>query len=290
MPAGPDSRNTADGTPTSDVKGAVGGGSKGTGGAARSPFVSRRALVRLLRTAIVVAILGLWEWAGAAGVVDRRFFGSPSGTLETLVDIHQSGSLYTNAAATMLAVAYSLAVGIPAGILAGAALGVWRFLDEVIEPFLVPFNSLPRLALAPLFILWFGLTATAKAAVAVSLIFFIVLFNTRAGIRSVDPDKVLVARSLNLTRTQIFRKVLLPDAAPVIFASIKLSVTYALLGVVGSEMIGARDGLGQVIVFYSATIRVSGVFAVLVVLALIGLVLARIMAFLERHALHWQEK
>src|SRR5699024_2030919 len=132
------------------------------------------------------------------------------------------------------------------------------------------------------------LTINAKAAVGVSLVFFIMLFNARTGVKDTDPDLLVLSDSLGMSPFERFRKVILPGSVPVIVAGIRLSLTYALLGVIASEMIGSKDGLGTNIVRYSNTLQVGGVFAVLVVLALISFVLDRLLGIFERWALRWK--
>jgi NitT/TauT family transport system permease protein len=229
-----------------------------------------------------------WDAAGRSGMIDKTLISGPLEVAEELKKLYESGNLFTQIFATMHAVALSLLIGVPIGGLFGLILGSSRFLDRVSEPFLVPLNSLPRIALAPLFIVWFGLTVNAKAAVGVTLVVFIMLFNTRAGVKETNRDLLLLADSLGMSTIERYRKIVLPGSIPVVVAGIRLSLTYALLGVIASEMIGARDGLGTDIVRYSNTLQVGGVFAILVILAIISFVLDRLLGAFERRALRWQ--
>ncbi|GAA1181809.1 ABC transporter permease [Ornithinimicrobium humiphilum] len=248
----------------------------------RAPFILLSQLVLFL------VIMVAWDALGRFGVVDRTLISGPLEVLERLRDLYDSGNLFGQILATMHAVALSLLIGVPVGGALGLVLGSSRFLDRVAEPFLVPLNSLPRIALAPLFIVWFGLTVNAKAAVGVTLVVFIMLFNTRAGVKETSRDLLLLADSLGMSTLERFRKIVLPGSVPVIVAGIRLSLTYALLGVIASEMIGARNGLGTDIVRFSNTLQVGGVFAILVILALISFGLDRLLGAFERRALRWQ--
>jgi NitT/TauT family transport system permease protein len=147
---------------------------------------------------------------------------------------------------------------------------------------------MPRLALAPLFLLWFGLGLGSKVAVGTSLAFFIVLANTVAGIRGVSQDLVTLSRSLGATPRQVFFKVTLPSAVPVIFSGLRLALIYSMLGVVGAELIAAEHGLGQVLAYLQSTFNMNGVMALLALLALLGMIVTQGMTRLEKALLRWQ--
>ena len=253
------------------------------------PSLRERSWFVLLSQVVLFLLLMLgWDALGRFELVDRTLISSPLDVVDHLRTLYESGTLVSQVVATMYAVGLSLLIGVPAGGLAGLVLGSSRFLDRVAEPFLVPLNSLPRIALAPLFIVWFGLTVNAKAAVGVTLVVFIMLFNTRAGVKETNRDLLLLADSLGMSTIERYRKIVLPGSIPVVVEGIRLSLTYALLGVIASEMIGSRDGLGTDIVRYSNTLQVGGVFAILVILALISFAMDRLLGAFERRALRWQ--
>jgi NitT/TauT family transport system permease protein len=147
---------------------------------------------------------------------------------------------------------------------------------------------MPRLALAPLFIVALGINTSAKVAMAATLVFFIVLSGARAGVRSTDAEWLRLSTVLGAKKHQLFRKVLLPVATPAIFAALRLGLIYSLLGVVGSELISARNGLGQLIAYDSSMFRMEGVYAILILLAVIAVVLNQTLGFVERRLLRWQ--
>lgn len=240
------------------------------------------------RGALLAAFLLAWQLAADRGWIPVQFVGRPTDIWTNLVQLLQSGELRDQSMATLEAVMLALLIGVPIGVFVGLLLAALPSVDEVVGAYLIPLNSLPRIALAPLFILWFGLTLNAKVALAVSIIVFILIFNTRAGVKNVDPDLMTVARLSGLRRHQVFAKVVLPGSVPSIFAGVRLSITYALLGVIASEMIAARDGLGQTLVFFAGRLQVSGVFAVLLVLAVIATLLGWLSERLEGWLLRWQ--
>ena len=262
----------------------------GDAASAGAPGPDRRRQLTLLavRLGLVAAFCLAWELGNRSGALNPVFFSSPTEIWGYLVDYARTGDLVTETLATLHAVALSLLIGLPLGIGAGLFLAAFPTVDEVVEPFLVPLNSTPRIALVPVFIIWFGLTTTTKVAVAVSIIFFMVMFNARAGVKIIEPDMLVVSRALGLSKREIFQKVVLPGSVPTIFAGVRLGVTYSILGVVATEMIAARRGLGLDIVKFANTLQVGGVFALLLVLILIAFVAARLLERLERHLLRWQ--
>jgi NitT/TauT family transport system permease protein len=179
-----------------------------------------------------------------------------------------------------------------AGSIAAVSVGllfmvVPRF-HRAAEPYLTLLNAMPRIALAPLFLLWFGLGVGSKIAVGCSLTFFIVLSATVAGIRGVNSDHTILSRALGASQRQVFFKVTLPSAVPVIFSGLRLGLIFALLGVVGAELIAAEHGLGQTLAYLQSTFSMDGVMGLLFLLALLGLGVTALMNRLERSLLAWQ--
>ena len=254
----------------------------------RKPLAENKLVVLLGQVLFVAAVIGAWQVLIDNEIIEERFFGSPKGTYDQFLEMLRGGELLEQTWATLKATLVSLLIGVPAGVLLGLVLALSPFLDRVASPFIVPLNSLPRIAFAPLFLLWFGLTIWAKVALAVSIVVFIMLLNTRAGVRNVEPDLLSVSRLLGLRRWAVMRKVALPFAVPSVMAGFRLCVTYGLLGVVASEMIAARDGLGLMIVSNSNALNTNGVFAVLVTLAIVAVAMGALTEWFERRLLRWQ--
>jgi NitT/TauT family transport system permease protein len=250
--------------------------------------VERATTVRLAQLLLLLAVLGAWQLFADQGWVNLSFSSRPSDVWNALVAFYRSGRMVNSTVATAKAVGVAFLIGTAAGTVFGFTLGMNRSLDRVVGPFLVPLNSIPRIALAPLFILWFGLTTTAKVWLAVSIVFFVLTVNARASVKSVDPDLVTMGRIIGLSRRAALAKIVWPSAVPAIFAGVRLAITYSLLGVVGSEMIAAKNGLGQDIVYFSSTFNTAGMFAVLVELAVLATVVNIGFERLERRLLRWQ--
>jgi NitT/TauT family transport system permease protein len=244
--------------------------------------------VRVAQVAVGLLLLGLWQLAAVAKWPDPVLAKSPVQAWDYLVSAARTGELWSNTWATMTAVLIAWVAAGLAGIGAGLALGLMPRTERVLSPYLDAANAMPRIALAPLLIVALGIGTPAKVALASTLVFFIVLSGARAGIRSADADWLLLSSVLGARKHQLFRKVLLPVATPAIFAALRLGLIYSLLGVVGSELISARDGLGQLIAYDSSVFQMDGVYGILVLLAVIAVVLSQLMALVERWLLRWQ--
>ncbi len=239
--------------------------------------------------AFIAAFLGLWEFAASRGLLDRTFFGRPSGIAAFLwKGFVTEGKLWLELGYTLLGAGVSFVAGSLAAVAVGLLFMVFPRVHKATEPYLTLLNAMPRIALAPLFLLWFGLGIGSKIAVGVSLTFFIVLSATVAGIRGVNSDHLVLSRTLGATPQQVFLKVTLPSAVPVIFSGLRLGLIFALLGVVGAELIAAEHGLGQTLAYLQSTFSMDGVMGLLFLLALLGLGVTAIMNRLERSLLDWQ--
>jgi NitT/TauT family transport system permease protein len=237
---------------------------------------------------LLVGVLLLWEVASRNEWIDPRLFGRPSGIWSALVDYVSSDRGITSMKETGKAVILAFVIGSIAGTFVGLVLGINPTLDAIIGPFLTPLNSVPRIALAPLFITWFGLTMWAKVFLAVTIVFFILAENARSAVKSVDTDLMTMARVTGLGRAALLTKVVLPSAVPSLFAGLRLTWTYSLLGVIASEMIAAPSGIGQDLVFFSNSYEINTVFGILIGLMFIAMIVNFLFGFTEKRLLRWQ--
>ncbi len=239
--------------------------------------------------AFVLFFLVLWEFSAQSGLLDPTFFGRPSGIRDYLwKGFITEGKLWLELGYTLGGAAISFVLGSVAAVALGLLFTTYPPLHRAAEPYLTLLNAMPRIALAPLFLLWFGLGIGSKIAVGVSLTFFIVLSATVAGIRGVASDHLILSKALGATPSQLFFKVTLPSAVPVIFSGLRLGLIFSLLGVVGAELIAAEHGLGQTLAYLQSTFNMDGVMALLFLLALLGLAVTAIMNRVERALLSWQ--
>lgn len=248
-----------------------------------------KTFINVSRVLLCVGFFALWEIAARQEWVDPILFGQPSGIWTAMTEYLPSVGHLEALQATGAAVGVSFVIGSVAGTIAGLVLGLSPTLNSIIGPFLAPINSVPRIALAPLFIAWFGLSMTSKVVLAVSIVFFILAENARSAVWSVDSDLMTMARVVGLKRVSLLVKVVLPSAVPTMFAGLRLTFTYALLGVIASEMIAATSGLGQDIVLFSTSYQINTVFAILGELMVIAVIVNWIFNLVERRLLVWQD-
>lgn len=253
-------------------------------------LVSRETLViTALQVAAATVFLLLWEWASKTRMIDPLFIGQPSKIFAYFYQsIFVDYTLLKEAAWTLSETLAAFVLGSAAGIAFGLLFVLSPKLEKFLDPLFSALNALPRIALAPLFLLWFGLGPSSKIALGLSLTFFIVLASTVAGGRSVNTDWLILSRMLGANKMIIFFKVTLISAVPTIFSGLRLGLIYALLGVIGGEIIASQHGLGQLLSYLAGTFDTNGVFAVLFFLAILGVALTRLMTGIENHLLRWR--
>ncbi len=253
------------------------------------PAARRRRFTGILvgRLALLAVALGLWEELAQAKLIPAAFIGQPSQILPLLVNETLNGKFPLAAVDTLAATLSAFLLGGVLALLTALMLAIAPTLKELVDPYIDALNALPRVALVPLFIVWFGLGTLSKIVSGISLMYFILLYNTLAGAQSVDPDHLQLARSLGLRRWQVFLRVVIPTAIPSIFVGLRLGLVYTLLGVVTAELIAGGKGLGSLISYYSNTFDANGVFAVLVVLIVLADALSMIMTWVERRLTRW---
>jgi NitT/TauT family transport system permease protein len=235
--------------------------------------------------AVLLVVVGVWELVVALGLLNAFWASSPSLIAAALIEIVREPLFVKHVVTTLAELVAGFAIGAVLGIAIGFVLAEWSMAERVLAPYLAALNSLPRVALAPLFILWLGIGLWSKIVMAATLVVFIVIGNTLAAARSVDGDMITVARLLGARRGQLFVKVVLPASAPVVFAGLRLGVIYAMLGTVVGEMIAANSGLGYMLSFYAGSFQVSHLMATLVILIALSTALSGATSWLERRLL-----
>jgi sulfonate transport system permease protein len=256
--------------------------------AARRAGAHRELVTQAWRVGVLLVLAGTWEAATASGLVNPFWVSSPGRIVVDLARSFASGSVFLHLAVTLYEAFLGFVTGAALGIVAGFALARWEGLARVLDPYVTALNSLPRVALAPLFILWFGIGLTSKVILAFSLVVFILLVNTYAGAKNVDHDLVIVARLLGATRHQLTTKVILPASVPWIFAGLRLGLAYALIGAVVGEVIVAQAGLGFLISSAAGVFNTTGVFSALIILMVTAMLLNELMKAAERRVLRWR--
>jgi NitT/TauT family transport system permease protein len=200
----------------------------------------------------------------------------------------QGQTLWLNLWYTLQAALIAFALASVVGVTIGITLALLPRFEKVVEPYLSALNAMPRIALAPVFIVAFGLTINAKIALAFTIVVFILITSARAGVRSVDVEHLRLARVLGASRRQMFTKILFPVATPAIFGGLRLGVIYALLGTLTAELLGSNNGIGQQLQIAAGLFDIAQIYGLIIVIALSATLINTGMGYLERYLLRWQ--
>jgi NitT/TauT family transport system permease protein len=235
-----------------------------------------------------VAMLLAWQILVTAGIMDKFFFSRPSDIGLRVWQWLSAGTVWSHLAVTMVEAALSFAIGVALGIAFGFLLARVNSLAELLDPYIRIANALPRVVLAPIFLLWFGLGIWSKVALGVTVVFFIVFFNTYQGVREVDRVVIDNARMRGANERQLIRHVLIPSALTWIFSSLHISIGFAIIAVVVGEYLGASKGVGYIISQAEGVFDTTGVFAGMTVLAGVVLAVGAAVNRVERWLLRWK--
>lgn len=197
------------------------------------------------------------------------------------------GGYWLNGGVTLIEVLLGFVIGSAIGLLLGIVISQIRLLEATLKPYIVAFQCLPKVAVAPIIIMWFGYDITSKVVMVTLLTFFPLLVNSMAGFRSVDLDRIELLRSLSATPWQIFWKVKFPSALPFIFAGLDIAAVFAIVGAIVGEFVGAQLGLGVQILSMNAQMDTAGSFSVCIVLSVMGLALNYLIRAVQRRVLFW---
>ncbi|GAA2072039.1 ABC transporter permease [Actinomadura alba] len=272
-----------------DTSGTVVEPGDGLPGTRRRRRGRRGAVIRVLQVVLAVAVLGGWELLTSLRVIDPFFFPRPSDIAVRIWEWISTGYILDDLAVTLEEALLAFVIGSVLGLVVGFLLARVSLLAGVLDPYLKMFNALPRVVLAPIFLLWFGLGIWSKVAFGVTLVFFIVFFNTFQGVRDVDRVLVDNVRMLGASEYHLVRHVLLPSALTWIFSSLHISAGFAITGAVVGEYLGAAKGVGYVIAQSEGVFDTTGVFAGMIILMLVVLVIDLLVNRLEALLLRWQD-
>jgi NitT/TauT family transport system permease protein len=244
---------------------------------------------RVLALQTLFGALLLLGWAAASGrLVDRMFLSDPASVVQALIRIIGNGTLWWHLQATLLEMVLGYGVGVTVGIAAAVLVAALPLGAPIAQPMMLAGYATPKVALAPLIIVWFGIGLLPKVVLGASLVFFIVYFNTLAGIGAVAPGMLTVVEVMGAGRAGLFRKVLLPGAAPHIFTAMRATLPAALIGAIIGEFVSSNRGIGYLIAAASSRFDTATVFAAIASLLVFVLALNTLVSMLERHVLRWR--
>lgn len=279
--------NTA--SPTSDSstnKSSTKSRSKASSFDASRPSATKVVTIRIGITALVLVA---WQFTATVGWVDPLFASRPTDVALALGRILPTAQTWTDVRYTLTEVGIGYVIGVVLGVLIGLVLGSSRVLRDACQPILNALNSVPRIALVPLFVAWFGLGMGPRIVMAITVVVFVMVTTVLTAMSQPDRDSMLLARSLGASRRETLVKFELPRAVPVIISGLELSLIYAFIGVIAAEIVSGSEGLGSRMTFYANLFQADNFFAVLVILTALCTMLTAAIRGIERRLLHWHK-
>jgi len=247
----------------------------------------RTALIIVVRLVILVAVLAIWQ-AISGHLVDTLFISKPSDIWHQLVTWTGDGTLASNTWLTIQEIILGFLLGAGAGLIAGFVLSVARLLGDILDIYMIGLYSIPKVALAPLFIIWFGIDIKMKVLLSAATVFFLVYLNVSAGVRSVDRGLIDAVRLMGGSRRDVLLKVLLPGSMGGVITGLRVAVPYALIGAVVGELVASNRGLGYLMLDSASQFNTAGVFAALAVVTVIATILNLGVNALDRRSNRWK--
>jgi NitT/TauT family transport system permease protein len=251
--------------------------------------VGESALVLLCQLVLLAGFLTLWESATASDKQSAFLFGSPSAIADFLVKMWRDGSLVSDTAVTAIETILGFILGNIMGTLLGLSLWYSRFVSQVVQPFIVALGSIPIIALAPIMIIWFGTELASKVAMATLSVVVVALVTSYKGAMSVDSDQINLMRTLGAAKRHIFVKLVVPASLGDIFAGLRMTVGFALVGAIIGEFMSSREGLGHAIFKAGSLYIIPKVFAALTVTIGLALALSAVVSRVERLLMPWRK-
>ncbi|UPA27682.1 ABC transporter permease [Shinella oryzae] len=246
--------------------------------------------VRLIQITLLAVILGGWQLGVTTGVIDRFFFPAPLDIVQQVITWVIDPGFYKHVGITLSETVLGYLIGTGLGVAAGVWLGLSPFTARILDPFIKAINAIPRVVLAPIFVLWLGLGLWSKVALAVTLVFFVTFFNAMQGVREVNPVVLSNTRILGARRSDLLRHVYFPAAASWILSSLRTSVGFAVVGAIIGEYLGASAGLGYLIARAEGNFDAVGVFAGIIILAVFVLIIDLLLDVAEKRLITWRPK
>ncbi len=271
-----------------DEAAAIGGGLRSKRvEAAESAARGRKILIFVLRILVGVGFIALWSHA-SGNWIDTLLISSPERVGLRLWRWLIDGTLWNHLSITLYATAWGFSIGCAVGFSLGLLFGRYTFIADVFDPYITAIYSIPKIALAPLFIIWFGIGIESKVAVSAAIVFFVIFLNTYSGVREVNPLYVNVTRIMGGGEWAVLRFVIIPSASSWVITGLKVSVPYALVGTVIGEFMSANRGIGFLINQATGLFNTTSVYAGIIVLAAVGAMINTALKHFEAWVLRWR--
>jgi NitT/TauT family transport system permease protein len=257
--------------------------------------VPGRGVLLVLHLLVAGALLGGWHYSTDSGLLNAMLYSSPQRIFERFLEMATGQevygrTIYDHILTTLRAILVGYLIGAPAAALAGFLLGRSKLAAEVLEPYILVFFAIPKISLAPLFVIIFSTGLASKIAIVTIEVFFIVFYSTLRGVLEVNEDFVRLAKVMGAGRGTVLRNVLLPAALPSIVAGLRLAVPFAMIGAILGEYIASNQGLGWLVLYFGSTLDATGLFAALLFLLLVVGLLETVVGVIAARALPWRSE
>jgi NitT/TauT family transport system permease protein len=239
-------------------------------------------LIATVQIGILLAAIALWQWGADNGWIDGFFWSKPSAVYATMLKFFAGGQAWTDIGYTFRSTIFGFFLGTASGSLIGLSFWWSRNYAAIAQPYLICFHSLPKLALAPLVILIFGIGLASKVAIATALTIIVSALTTYAGVKALDPDQERLFYSLGASRMQVFRKLVVPFCLPWIISVLRVNIGLALTGAIVGEFIAAQHGLGRAILYAGNTYDIALVWVASLVLSTLAVAMYGAVSWIER--------
>jgi NitT/TauT family transport system permease protein len=257
----------------------------GFGSRLRTTFAERPELI--LSPLLFVIFIGGWEWIVTALEVPHLILPPPSAIIKSLVNFFSSGTIFRHILVTLYEIVAGFLIGSAAGLILGILVAQFRIVEKTLFPYIVAFQTLPKVAIAPLIVVWFGYGYTSKIVITALIAFFPLLVNTIAGLHSTSSEYIEMLTAFTASKWQIFRLVKVPMALPFIFAGLNVAAILSVIGAIVGEFVGAKAGLGYLILYRNFQLDTTGVFAILILLSLIGISVHLLISKTQEKVIFW---
>lgn len=247
-----------------------------------------RIKVTIGQVTAVILILAIWQLVSGR-LIATFLISSPTGVAKDFVDLIQTKTMWQDILTTSQELVLGYGIGVIFGIVVGILMGSVKFLSDVFEPIIAGVNGIPKIALAPLFLLWFGLGIWSKVAQASMIVFFVMYYNVYMGMLSISPMLVKLFQVMGAKRGYVARKVVLPSLSVPIFAGLKACVPFAMIGVIVGEFIAADRGVGYFVLQATQQFDSAGLFSGIIVMVVMVLIGMGIVSFAQKRVLYWQK-
>ena len=242
----------------------------------------RKTLITITQLLILIVLIVIWELLAHYEIINTFISSSPSRIINTIIDLHNQNNLYTHIWITIYETIISFGLGTLIGILIAIILWWNNFIYKVVDPYLTVINSLPKVALGPIIIIFFGANMNSIIIMALLISVIVTIITVYNGFNETDPNKIKLLKSFNATKWQIFKMVILPSSYPTIISSLKINISMSLIGIIMGEFLVSKEGIGYLIMYGSQVFNLNLVMSGIIILMIVSIIMYKVVSYIEK--------